>query len=324
MKDMSFEERVEHIEALRRAMGTLPAEQQKREDKTYWGLPNLRVEMIDYPTNPYRAMYEMVTSTWGDREGWWNRWENATPDGRLQVVVAVLSGQTLGQPREAPKFTFKIQGATRASFDQFARHRFSAIGSVGSRDNSHIDAALVVHPSLREKWGDRIEEWWKLTKDLYCDIVESGQSNWQNARAVLPMHMEWRWTQSWNYESLRHMCGQRLAFCEQWDTVAVAWKIRAAVEEKFPLLAAFLRPRCDYAKKCLYSQVYSLSELFSCLFAPCGRWPVKGRAYATFNESCTSAEEISSILGIRIPGPQDWDMIVKEAVAADMHWFEED
>lgn len=184
MKDKTKENRFEKLEELRRAMGTLPEEQQAREDELFWGLQNLKVEMVDFPTNPYRAIYDMVTSTWGGRQQWWNRWENATPEGRIDVVKAVLSGQTLGQPRETPKMTFRIQGATRASFDQFARHRFAAIGSVGSRDNSHVDAALVVHPSLKKKWGKDIEKWWKLTKDIYCDIVESGQSNWQNAREL--------------------------------------------------------------------------------------------------------------------------------------------
>jgi thymidylate synthase ThyX len=317
-------DRREQLDALREAMGTLPEETQSRQDKLFWDLKNLSVSLVDAPTNPYRAIYEMVTATWGGRDKWRNRWRNASPDGRLTVVKAVLSGQTLGQPRETPKFTFQIQGPTRASFDQFARHRFACIGSVGSRDNSHVDAALIVHPSLRKKYGKRIDQWWKLTKDIYCDIVDEGQSNWQNARALLPMHMEWRWVEAWNLEALRHMCGQRLAFCEQWDTVATAWAIRESVKEHFPLIAAYLRPRCDYAGKCLYSQTYHLSELFSCLFAPCGRHPHASDYYATFNESCTCREEIMELTGIDVPRPQDWSEIVEAAIEKDMHHFESD
>lgn len=119
------------------------------------------------------------------------------------------------------------------------------------------------------------------------------------------------------------MCGQRLAFCEQWDTVAVAWKIRDCVEARFPLLGAFLRPRCDYAGKCVYSQVYSLSELFSCLFKPCGRWPSTGEEYATFNESCTSQAEIEELLNMTLPGPKDWDQVVQTAISDDMRYFED-
>jgi len=317
-------ERIKEIEQLRRAMCTLPEDQPPREDKIYWGVSHLRVELVEYPRNPYKAIYEMVTSTWGSRHKWWKRWENATPEGRRLVVVAALQRMTLPQPLESSTFTFKIQGLSRAAFDQLARHRHAGIGSVGSRDNNHKDAALVLPKALR-KYEDQIRAWWTTTKSLYSFLVDEGQENWQNARFLLPMGMEWRFTWCLNFRGLQDMCSQRLCFHEQYDTVATAWLMRHEVEKKFPLLAAFLRPACDWAKKCLYSQVYSLSELFSCLFAPCGRWPTKrDYVYATFNESCTTPEELEEDLGIHIPRPDEWDEIVKEAMEKDMHFFEED
>jgi len=315
-------QRVKDIEALRKAMGTLPEHQPPREDKIYYGLKHLRVELVDYPKNPYRAIYEIVTSTWSGRRKWWKRWENATVDGRIKVVLAALQRQTLPQCLEAGTFTFKIQGITRSAFDQLARHRHAGIGSVGSRDNNHLDAALVL-PKAMKKYHNDIVWWWKQTKDLYQKMVLDGKENWQTARSVLPMSMEWRFTWCLNYRGLQDMCSQRLAFCEQWDTVGAAWTMRHEVEKKFPLLAAFLRPRCDWAKRCVYSQNYSLSELFGCLFAPCGRWPKpKDYIYATFNEACTEIEELEEDLGFHIPRPNEWDKIVEEAIEKDRKYFE--
>ncbi len=319
------EKRLEEIDSLRKAMGTFPEDNPPREDKIYYGLKHLMVELVDYPHNPYRAIYEMVTSTWAGREKWWRRWENATIDGRIAVVTAALARKSLPQALEAATFVFKVQGLTRGSFDHFARHRHAGVGSVGSRDNNHLDAALVIPKTFDTPfWQSFYEKWWKETKDAYAYLVAPGQHNWQNARAVLPMSMEWRFTWCLNFRGMQDVCMQRLVFCEQWDTVGAAWAMREAIKEKFPLLAAFLRPGCDWAGKCTYSQTYSLSELFGCLFAPCGRHkrPDDAYTYATFNESCTDVNEIQGDLGINIPEPADWEDIVTLAIEKDREFFE--
>jgi len=312
------------IDQLREVMCTLPERQGKREDEVYFGVKHIKVELVDYPENPYKAIYTVVTSTWGNRHEWWNKWENAEPEGRLLVVLAALSRQTLPQALEAATLTFKIQGISRAAFDQLARHRHAAIGSVGSRDNNHLDAALVLPNSLK-KYEDEIKAWWKHTKDLYEKMVKDGQENWQSARFILPHGMEWRFTIAFNYRGFQDMCAQRLPFHEQFDTVAAAWLMWKRLHEKFPLLAAFCRPACDWAKRCVYSKAYTLSELFSCLFAPCGRWPTGGNyVYAEFNEACTRVEELEQELGFHIPRPDEWDNIVEDAIEKDIKYFEEE
>ena len=311
-----------YIDNLREVVCTLPERQGKREDKIYYGTRHIKVELVDYPENPYRAIYDMVTSTWGNREEWWDKWEKTTVKGRILVVLSALSRQTLPQCLECASFTFKIQGLSRAAYDQLARHRHAGIGSVGSRDNNHLDAALVV-PNTLERFSDDIEKWWKMTKDLYEKIVTSGQNTWQCARFILPHGMEWRFTWCLNYRGLQDMMSQRLPFHEQFDTVATAWLMWKRLHEKFPLLAAFCRPVCDWVRRCVYSKAYSMSELFSCLFKPCGRWPTGADyTYAEFNDACTHITELERELGFHIPRPREWDNIVIEAVKKDMKYFE--
>jgi len=45
----------ESINKLRKIMGTLPDDQPPREDKIYVGVENIRVKLVDYTRNPYRA-----------------------------------------------------------------------------------------------------------------------------------------------------------------------------------------------------------------------------------------------------------------------------
>jgi hypothetical protein len=153
--------------------------------------------------------------------------------------------------------------------------------------------------------------------------VQDGKESWQTARFIMPMGVEWRFTWTMNYRSLQNMLSKRMCFSEQFDTVGVAWKIWHELHKEFPLLAAYCRPSCDRARRCLYSEAYSLSELFGNLFLPCGRWPCKEKPYAIFNEASTTREEIMELTGLYIPKPEEWDKIVKEAVKKDSKYFKE-
>ena len=131
-----------------------------------------------------------------------------------------------------------------------------------------------------------------------------------------------------NYRALQGMLAQRMAFCEQYDTVYTAWAMWAELHKKFPLLAVYCRPRCDIIKRCYYGDVYSLSILFGALFKPCGRWPVK-ESWATFlNLSAADPEEIDRELrknyGFRVPNPGEWDELKEKALQKDRKFFEEE
>jgi thymidylate synthase ThyX len=313
--------RKEEIDDMRTMMGTMPVMEGVRQDLIHYDLSNIQVEMVGEPANPYRAIYEVASATWGSREHWMKRWEEATPEGRFLVVDAALSHNTLPSALEACGFTFSVQGCSRSAFDQIARTRAMAFGSVGMRDNNHIDAALLVPEDMKEYDEEIYQLWWQ-TKNLYEKMIKKGNQNWQNARAIMPMGIEWRFTMSGNFRAFQDFCAQRLAFHEQADTVAVAWLVRQRILEKFPLLAAYLRPQCDFAHKCLYSKSYSISECFGCLFKACGRYPsAETDEYHTWNTSCTTPEKLETQLGIHIPKPEEWESIVANAKALDWRQF---
>ena len=137
--------------------------------------------------------------------------------------------------------------------------------------------------------------------------------SWQNARTILPMGLSHNFGMSINLMSFMGMLSRRLAFCEQHETVGIAWALRKKIEEKFPLIASYLKPACDYAKKCLYNRSYGLSNLFGVLFKSCGRWPVEDslNELAEFNESSADMVEIEKELGFHIPQPNEYPEYLK-------------
>jgi len=143
-------------------------------------------------------------------------------------------------------------------------------------------------------------------KDLYAEIIRRGMGSYQSARAILPMGITHNYKYAANLQAIKGYMAQRLQACEQEDTVFVAISIRKAIEEKFPLIASHLKPGCDYAKRCTYHQSYTLSEMFGCLFAGCGRWPDENE-YSTFNGSCSNYDTMAEQGGIRLPDPHSFE-----------------
>jgi thymidylate synthase ThyX len=300
------------IEQLRTVMGTNPKEKTPLKTDFYEGVRGIKVELLDFPKNPYKAIFDMATATWGTKM---DKWPAATPEARFWVVKSVLEFKSLPNAMETASMTFGIEGPSRSSFDQVARARIGVvIGSMGWRDNDHSDIGFRVPQAI---WDNndalgRFKGTCRVAKLNYHWLVSQGIANWQDARSFLPISACHSYTIAFTYMSLRNFASKRQKFCEQADTVATAWLIREAVKGVSPIMASYLRPGCDNSHVCGYHSEYAMSEAFGCLFKECGRNPCKAKDnYATFNKSCSDKDLIAKQLGIFIPNAYE-DMPVSE------------
>ena len=306
---------------LRKFLGTHPEDSGVEETVFYQGVKGIEVSLVpgSWSQNPYRSLFTMATATWGDV---WatDRWEQVSPQARFEVVKAVLGRKTLPNAMEAPNFMFEISGLSRSAFDQIARARIGAVfGSMGMRDNHHAGIGFRVPDSIwnDEKRLESFKESCLRAKKEYVDILLTGQSNWQDARAVLPMSMCHRFTANFSYMSLQNFMSKRLQFNEQADTVATAWLMRNKLLKKFPLLATYLRPSSDHAKKCTEHVGDEFAQAFGNLFRCSGRWPCDQSDMSyTFNESCSNRGIIMDQLNIyipagdeKLPGSETWETL---------------
>jgi len=293
------------IDRLREVMGTGAMVPEHEETKFVYGVNGITVKMIDWPNNPYRAMYVMATSCWGDKI---DKWEKTEAEYRFEVVKAVLRKEALPLAAEAPKFTFVVEGPSRAAFDQIARARLGVVFSAkGMRDNNWSTCGIRIPNWLKMKAPGIVEDKMREVKKLYHSLVKKDKGTWQAARAVLPLSVVYGWSMSINYLALANLCSARMKFCEQEDTVATAWLLADAVRKRFPLLGQYLRPGCDFSGKCSYHKQYGFSELFGCLFKECGRNNCESYSnYHIFNMACSDSKLIGKQLGIKIPTPKEF------------------
>tara|TARA_Y100000310_G_scaffold273645_1_gene289207 strand:+ start:8754 stop:9761 length:1008 start_codon:yes stop_codon:yes gene_type:complete len=305
------------IENMRNAMGTLPSQKPKKTYNYENDITSIYTKMTDWPKNPYKIIVRAVTATWGDNEtGSTQKWERLTPENRYRLVLSHLTGNTLFQASEGIQFQFEVNGLTRHDFDQHARARIGAhFMSIGTRDNNKLDADILLYDDVIERmnkdfeYKQKVEQWIKITKDLYEDTILYSESSWQTGRAFLPQSINHSYVFGINYLALKGQCNRRLMACEQEGIVTLHWLFRDEVNRYFPLLANYLKPVCDNAKRCVYMEgPEGLTKYFSNLFDGCGRWKVKkeeNQTYREFNKSCTSYERLKE-LGIPIVYPHEY------------------
>lgn len=274
----------------------------------YEGVRGITAEMIDYPTNPYRLLFEFAVATWGSEE-YPTMWSKTKPEHRFIVVKNVLAGKALPLGNEALQFSFILRGPSRAAFDQHARQRLGAtFASQGVRDNSRLLSGFRVPNEIwkDEKKREEIISSALWIKKVYYLMLKSGEGNsFQAARCIMPMGWTHNYKYSTNFEALKGYMARRLVASEQEDTVATAIAIWSQIDQKFPMLASRLRPKCDWAKKCLCHQGDG-GDLFGALFKGCGRFPETEGDYATFNFACTDYLTLEKQLSIHLPYPNEW------------------
>jgi thymidylate synthase ThyX len=308
---------------------TMPQHPQSDDTEFYRGVKGIRVDLVDSPRNPYKALFCIATATWGGSQQM-NKWANADLNARVFVVNAVLGRKCLPNAMEAPSFTFEIAGPSRSAFDQIARARIGAVfGSLGTRDNCHTDIGIRVPEAIWQDldWLSKFVKQSREAKKWYQEYLKNGQGNWQDARAILPMSICHRWSMAMNYMAMQNFMSKRLQFNEQADTVATAWLMRERVKEQFPLLASYLRPASDHARKCVEHVGDEISQAFGNLFRCSGRFEcdIADDKY-TFNTSCSDRETIMQQLDIHIPeGTEDMyksEITFEELADSDKVLFE--
>ncbi len=296
---LSYKDNMEkkELDELRKTLGTLPALQPTRKDEWFDSCEAIRVKMIDGPKNYAKPLYAIATATWGDRSRWFDRWENATPEARLFVVQKVLERKTLPSAAESVNFSFNVDGVSRSAYDQIRTHRFLAFGSVGQRDNSWVDSAFIVPHQIYSNKSQllKFKELTTKIKDFYQELVEQGQTSWQNARFILPMSIMHRFSVTGNFRAFQDVMSLRLASSEQFDSVGFAWATWLEFWKEYPLLACYLRSKCQWAGKC----VCNSNIEFGALFKGCWLSKEEDNKNAQFNESAADIDLISKQLNFK-------------------------
>ena len=229
------------VDNLRKVMGTAPEEQPTLKTNFKTLASEAEVTLEDSMANPYKSMFVTSTSTWGDNK-FKQKWPETTPEGKLEVIKAVLTHNTLPQAREMVQFIFRVRGVPRWLFDYHTQIPFTSFMSIGCRDNNKSDVDIITYERLPE---DRRKVFRKL-KNLYSKALDTDQASWQSARSFLPQSYQHSYHFGQNLLSLVSMRGFNasgrfdITKSKEIGLHILYTKVRKAITDKFPLIGLYL------------------------------------------------------------------------------------
>ncbi len=147
----------------------------------------------------------------------------------LAVNLGNILPSTNGSPRNEEetwgRFTFLLEGISRACSHQIARHRGASISEQSLR---YVDAGKVAAFTYPEDITDGQREVLKFSYDMafnaYTALRQSGMKK-EDARFVLPLAMQTRMVVSFDKKELVHFLKVRCAKDAQWEVRKAAEKM---------------------------------------------------------------------------------------------------
>ena len=153
---------------------------------------------------------------------------------------------------EHARFTFAVEGVSRALLAQLTRHRIASFSVQSQRYVSMADGFdFVVPPSIAALGEEEEAEFIREMEQMhawYCrwqeKLGKKGESSNEDARFVLPNAASTRLLVTMNARELMHFFELRCCNRAQWEIREMAWQMLAECRRAAPALFEHAGPAC--------------------------------------------------------------------------------
>ncbi|MBD3295836.1 MAG: FAD-dependent thymidylate synthase [Candidatus Omnitrophica bacterium] len=187
------------------------------------------------------------------------------------VKKVISSGHE--SPLEHVKFTFAVEGVSRALTHQLVRHRLASYSQQSQRYVKENDMKYIFPPSLKddpelkEVYLDtlaRIQDGYDSIIDILKNRGIEGEKANQDARFLLPQAAETKIVVTMNCRELKHFFSHRCCARAQWEIRALANRMLDICRMELPEVFETAGAKCEGLKYCPEGEKFS-----------CGRYPVR-------------------------------------------------
>jgi len=175
-------------------------------------------------------------------------------------------------PLEHAKFTFAIQGVSRAATHQLVRHRVASYSQQSQRYVKESQFDYIVPPSIEKNSRMKeifistmalIQENYNKLQQLYKESGQKGEAANQDARFLLPQAAETKIVVTMNCRELLHFFKHRCCMRAQWEIRALANEMLSIARRELPEVFNSAGARCESLGFCPEGERFT-----------CGRYPV--------------------------------------------------
>ena len=234
---------------------------------------NLEVQLLEVSQNAIALIYAACRQCYSE-EFAGDIFEAEPVDLKKQeefVKKIVASGHQ--SPLEHVKFSFAIQGVSRALTHQLVRHRLASYSQQSQRYVKEKDFDYIIPPSIEhnsqaknefEKLMETIQQSYTKLFQLLGEDNLSGETANQDARFALPQAAETKIVVSMNCRELLHFFAHRCCARAQWEIRQLASKMLEICVDKLPAVFAQAGAKCEALGYCPEGEKFC-----------CGRYPLK-------------------------------------------------
>lgn len=232
----------------------------------------VNVKLLEYTKNPLSLIWVACRQCYSAGFAGEMYSEDTLDHEKKSAFIKKIMASGHESPLEHVKFTFAIEGVSRALTHQLVRHRLASYSQQSQRYVAENDFAFVVPPSIKknEKALKKFSETMAYIQESYNEISEylkeagkKGESVNQDARFVLPQASETKIVVTMNCRELLHFFKHRCCTRAQWEIRVMADMMAEKCHEILPEVFPAKSAKCDFLGFC--------PEGSFC----CGRYPTR-------------------------------------------------
>ena len=220
----------------------------------------LNVELLDVTKNALSVFYASARQCYSPEFAGEIFEDKTSSDKQERFIEKIMNSGHLS-PLEHVKFTFAIEGVSRALTHQLVRHRVASYSQQSQRYVKENNFGYIIPPSI-EKDEDTKKEFINIMEDIqkaYLKILKTTSP--QDARFVLPQAAETKIVVTMNARELLHFFEERCCTRAQWEIRKLAYEMLLICKRELSAVFSMAGPKCLRLGYCPEGK-------FSCGLAP--------------------------------------------------------
>jgi thymidylate synthase (FAD) len=233
----------------------------------------MNVKLLEMSQNAIKLIYVACRQCYSEKFAGEVFADNSISIEKQEAFVKSIVASGHQSPLEHVKFTFAVEGVSRALTHQLVRHRLASYSQQSQRYVKEKDFDFIIPPSI-EKNAEAKNEFEKLMATIQQSYTKllllmgqdniSGETANQDARFLLPQASETKIVVTMNCRELLHFFEHRCCARAQWEIRGLANKMLEICCKELPAVFSQAGAKCEALKFCPEGEKFC-----------CGKYPLK-------------------------------------------------
>ena len=220
----------------------------------------LNVQLLEYTQNALSVIYSSARQCYSPEFAGEIFKDKTDPEKQKRFIEKIVDSGHLS-PLEHVKFTFAIEGISRALTHQLVRHRLASYSQQSQRYVKENNFEYVIPPSIEndENLKKEFKNIMGEIQKAYNEILKTASP--QDTRYVLPQAAETKIVVTMNARELLHFFEERCCARAQWEIRKLAYEMLLICKRELSAVFSIAGPKCLKLGYCPEGK-------FSCGIAP--------------------------------------------------------